>query len=57
VKPAGISGIKGGNMRKTKLTNLQQMGTHEFMRSNQPTGNIVDNNGDLLADSHNILKR
>jgi hypothetical protein len=33
-------------------------GINEFKRSYQPRSNLVkDENGDLPADSHNILKR
>jgi hypothetical protein len=34
------------------------MGTNEFKRGHQPRNNLLrDENGDLLADSHNILNR
>jgi hypothetical protein len=54
---------KRGNKSKTKLMSLQRtVETRtcigEFNRRYQPRNNLVkDENGDLLADSHNILKR
>jgi hypothetical protein len=68
-KPAGILGIKRGNIWKTKLMSLQQIvrtrilrdlyrRINRFKKSYQPRSNFVkDEKGDLLADSHNILNR
>jgi hypothetical protein len=64
MKPAGITGIKGGTIWKTKLMNFQRTvrtrtlrdvhrRINQFQRGYQPVGNLVkDENGDLLADSH-----
>jgi hypothetical protein len=44
----------------SKNNNIRDMygGISEFKRGYQPRGNLVkDENGDLLADSHNILNR
>jgi hypothetical protein len=44
----------------SKNKNIRDMysGKHEFKRRYQPRNNLVrDENGDLLADSHNILNR
>jgi hypothetical protein len=70
VKPKDISGIKRGNkylkdkidelVTKSKNKNIRYLyrGINEFKRSYQPRNNSVeDENDDLLADSHNILKR
>jgi hypothetical protein len=69
VKAAGISGIKRWNIRKTELMSLQLIvrtrtlrylykGKNEFQRDYQPRSNLLkDENGDLLAYSHNILNR
>jgi hypothetical protein len=68
VKPADISGIKKGISEdiinelamKSKNNNIrnQYKGINEFKRGYQPKKNLVKNeNGDLLADSHNILNR
>jgi hypothetical protein len=65
VKPADISGIKRRNISNTKLMNGKNKnisdvyrGINEFKRVYQPRSNLPkDKNGDLLADSQNILKR
>jgi hypothetical protein len=69
VKPAGISGIKKRKYLKDKINELATdsknknirglyRGINEFKRGYQPRSNLVkDENGDLLADSHNILNR
>jgi hypothetical protein len=42
----------------SKRNRREDRGIHEFKRGYQPRGNIVkDRNGDLLADSHNIVNR
>jgi hypothetical protein len=44
----------------SKNKNIRELlrGINEFMRVYQPRSNLVkDENGDLLADSHNILNR
>jgi hypothetical protein len=44
----------------TKNKNMRDLyrGINEFKRGYQPRNNLVkDENGDLLADSHNILNR
>jgi hypothetical protein len=44
----------------SKIKNISDLykGIHDLMRGHQPTSNLVkDENGDLLADSHNILNR
>jgi hypothetical protein len=68
VKPADISGIKRGNICKDKINefatnsknkNIRDLyrGINEFKRGYQPRNNLVkDENGELLADSHNILE-
>jgi hypothetical protein len=41
----------------TKISNLYR-GVHEFKKAYQPKSNLViEENGDLFADSHNILNR
>jgi hypothetical protein len=67
MKPADISRIKRGNIRKTKLMRLQQTvkkrnfrdmyrGINQFKRGYQPRSNLAkDENGDLLADSRILL--
>jgi hypothetical protein len=69
VKPADISGIKRGNIRKDKINqfatnsknkNIRDLNRviNEFKRGYQPRSNLVRNeNGDLLADSNSILNR
>ncbi|PNF30951.1 hypothetical protein B7P43_G02051 [Cryptotermes secundus] len=43
---------------KNKNTRDLYRGTNDFKRGYQPSSNIAkDENGDLLADSHNILNR
>jgi hypothetical protein len=43
---------------KNKNIGDMYRGINEFKRSFQPRNNLVDDeNGDLLADSHNILNR
>jgi hypothetical protein len=43
---------------KNKNTRNLYRGINEFKRGYQPRSNLVKNeNGDLLADSHNILNR
>jgi hypothetical protein len=68
VKPAGISGIKTEYL-KDKIYDLATNSRNKnirdpyrrmngFKRCYQPRSNLVkDENGDLLADSHNILNR
>jgi hypothetical protein len=67
VKRADISGIKRRNYLKAKFnvlaTNSKNKNIrdlyrviNEFKRGYQPRNNVVKNkNGNLLADSHNIL--
>jgi hypothetical protein len=44
-------------VRTRTLSNLYR-GINDFKRGYQPRSNLVkDENGDLLADSHNILNR
>jgi hypothetical protein len=69
VKPADISGIKKREYVKDKINepatknknkNIRDLyrGINEFKRGCQPRNNLVkDENGDLLADSHNMLNR
>jgi hypothetical protein len=68
VEPANISGIKRRNIWKTKLMSVRSSnnknirdpyrGINVFKKGYQPRNNLVkDENGDLLADSHNILNR
>jgi hypothetical protein len=69
VKPAGISGIKKREYLKDKIDgisansmnkNIRGMyrGINEFKKGYQHRSNFVkDENGDLLADSLNILNR
>jgi hypothetical protein len=43
---------------KNRTIRYLYMGINEFKRGYQPRNNLVkDENGDLLADSHNILSR
>jgi hypothetical protein len=43
---------------KNKVIRDVYRGIHKFKRGYQPRSNLVkDENGDLLADSHNILNR
>jgi hypothetical protein len=45
---------------KSKNKNIRDLysGINEFKRGYQPKNNLVkDENGDLLADSHNVLNR
>jgi hypothetical protein len=45
------------NSKNKNIRNLYR-GINEFKRGYQPRNNLVkDENGDLLADSHNILNR
>jgi hypothetical protein len=45
------------NSKNKNIRDLYR-GINEFKRGYQPRNNIVNNeNGDLLADSHNILNR
>jgi hypothetical protein len=45
------------NSKNKNIRDLYR-GINEFKRGNQPRNNLVkDENGDLLADSHNILNR
>jgi hypothetical protein len=45
------------NSKKKNIRNLYR-GINEFKRGYQPRNNLVkDGNGDLFADSHNILNR
>jgi uncharacterized membrane protein len=64
LKTAEISGTKRGNMQKTELLSLQRTvrtrtskiyirGINEFKRNNL----VKEENGDLLANFHNILNR
>jgi hypothetical protein len=64
----GISGTERGNILETKGMSLQRTartgafeiyrGINEFKKGYQPRTNIMkDENGDLLADSRNILNR
>jgi hypothetical protein len=63
VKPADVSGTKRGNNElatNSKNKNIRDLyrGINEFKRDYQPRNNLVKNeNGDLVADSHNILTR
>jgi hypothetical protein len=69
VKPADISGRKRVECLKDKINELatnsknknisdQYRGINLFRRGCQPRNNLVkDENGDLLANSHNILNR
>jgi hypothetical protein len=66
VKPADISGIKRGNIKiselaknnKNKIIRDLCRGRNEFKKGYQPRSKLVkDENGDLLADFHNILNR
>jgi hypothetical protein len=68
VKPVDVSGIKSGNICKTKLMIFQRTknksirdlysGIHEFKRGYQQRNSLrEDENGDLLADPQNILNR
>jgi hypothetical protein len=51
-----INEIATNNKNKT-IRDLQR-GIHEFKRGYEPRNNLVnDENGDLLGDSHIILKR
>jgi hypothetical protein len=58
---AGTSGIKKKYISRTKLMSLQRTvrtRINESKRGYQPRGNSVkDENGDLFADSYNILNR
>jgi hypothetical protein len=43
---------------KNKNIRLLNRGINDFKKGNQPKNNLVkDENGDLLADYHNILNR
>jgi hypothetical protein len=67
VKPAGISGIRKREYLKDRIDELATnsknknvrdlyRGIIELMKGYQPRSNLEkDENGDLLADSHNIL--
>jgi hypothetical protein len=45
------------SLQRTDIRDLYR-GINEFKKIYQPTSNLVkDENGDLLADSHNILSR
>jgi hypothetical protein len=45
------------NSKNNNIRDLYR-GINEFKRGNQPSNNLVkDEDGDLLADSHNILNR
>jgi hypothetical protein len=69
VKPADISGIKKREYLKDKINELASniksknirdlyRGINEVKRGYQPRNNLVrDENGDLLANYHNILNR
>jgi hypothetical protein len=68
VKPADILGIKSGEYLKDNINDLATnsknniidlyRGINEFKRGYQPRNNRVkDENGDLLAESQNILNR
>jgi hypothetical protein len=69
MKPEGISRMKRRNIWKEKIDELATnsnsknirdlyRGENDFKRGNKPRSNLVkDENGDLLADSHNILNR
>jgi hypothetical protein len=47
----------GTNRKNRKIRNLHK-GVNEFKRGYQPRNNLMkDENGDLLADSHNVLNR
>jgi hypothetical protein len=47
----------GTNNKNKNIRDLYK-GINEFKRDYQPKNNLVkDENGDLLADSHNILNR
>jgi hypothetical protein len=64
-----ITGTKSGNILKDKINELATesknknirglyRGINEFKKGYQPRTNLVkDKNGDLLADSHNILNK
>jgi hypothetical protein len=68
-KPEDISGIKRGEYLNRKSNELaansknknigeQYRGINEFKRGYQSINELAeDENGDLLADTHNILKR
>jgi hypothetical protein len=69
VKPAGVSGIQkrkylkdridehAANSKNKNIIDTYR-GIYEFKRGYQPRSNLVkDENGDLLADSHNIFNR
>jgi hypothetical protein len=56
VKAAGILGIKRGNIWKTKLMSLQRTVRTESEKGYYHRTNFVkDENGDLLAESHNTF--
>jgi hypothetical protein len=68
VKPLELAGTKGGNFLKKKLMSCKQTvrtkisetyrGINKFKKGYEPITNIVKGeNGDLLADSRNILNR
>jgi hypothetical protein len=68
VKPASISGIKREYLKdrindlakNSKNKNIRDLyrGINEFKKGYQPRTNLVKNeNGDLFADSPNILNR
>jgi hypothetical protein len=69
VKPADILGVKKREYLKDNINELAMnsknknirdlyRGLNGFKRSYQPRNNLVkDENGDLLADSHNALNR
>jgi hypothetical protein len=70
MKPGELSGTKSGNIWKKKIneheTNVKNKnlrdflykGINEFKKGSLCRNNLVkDENGDLLANSHNILNR
>jgi hypothetical protein len=59
VKPADISGIKKREYLKDRINELATNRKNKNIREGyQPRNNVVKNeNGDLLAGSHNILNR
>jgi hypothetical protein len=67
MKPSDISGIKRGKYLKDKINelatncmskNIRDLYIQEFKRGCQYRSNLLkDGNGDLLADSHNIINR
>jgi hypothetical protein len=69
MKPAGISGIKKWGYMKDKINELAMnsktknirnlyRGINKLKRGSQRISNLMkDENGELLADSHNIFNR